>query len=246
MGYTLGLSHLFQAQVFFVFGDEAYAQGLMRKIDDKVLVSTSAEFSKPVTRRPEIRLAYLMSSEYFTQRVVQMLEGKYAHSITKYSSAISQYSDSPDKALFLYVRQNLHYYRHELDEFHKLRWHFFEEKLAEQQLHDILELFESVLREELTAELDLRLSRATTFSLRNAAKTDLSFVSDFITILKARKQTLSSKLPLLFKSSDITTTAKEVYPNKSAVAVIVYFAWITIGLTALSFYLPHRRSRSLL
>lgn len=238
--YTLSLSPLYQAQVFFVFGEEGYSQGLLRRVDDTVMGVNSASYSRPVTRRPEIRLAYLMSSESFTYLIVDMLKQKFHDDLEKYRNELSQYGKTFDEALFYFVRQNLYYYRHEMDEFHKLRWHFFDQELARNQLTTIIDLYNELIIAQSINKLNERVQLAEAFKSEFGSSKIATEVSDQVLIFRSRIELLQSGIKVIRPTSAFTVTNQEVFPVKSAVAVICFFAWMAIGVSLLSFRLTHK------
>lgn len=238
--YTLSLSPLYQAQVFFVFGEEGYSQGLLRRVDDTVMGANSASYSRPVTRRPEIRLAYLISSESFSYSIVDMLKHEFHDDLEKYREELSEYGTTFDEALFYFVRQNLYYYRHEMDEFHKLRWHFFDQELSRKQLIEIVGLYNELMIADSINELAERVELTENFEREFGSSRIATEVSDQVLIFKSRIELLKSGIKIIRPTSAFTVTNNEVYPVKSAVAVICFFAWMVIGISLLSFRLTHK------
>lgn len=215
--YLQQLPQLYRATVLFTYDPMVYQQGLLRRLDDVVLNNQQPALTKTVTRRPEVRPAFYASSSAFHDQLAQAL------------------SPSVDR---LFVRQHLHYFRFELENYHGVYWHAPSPSIAQQQLQSILKTLNAKLTEELISGLQTQLQLLEGMPTQQLTAEMQELLAQQRAIAKARLQLVSAPdFSLVIMASDIDVSSGPVYPERIWVVFVMLLAWAVVGFTALNFYL---------
>lgn len=232
--YVKELPKFYQATVLFRFDPMIYQQGLLRRIDDMVLNTDDAAKSEAITRRPEVRPAFIASSDAFKQRIAKML-------VDNYSPSVKNHFKTENELLF-FVRQNLHYYRFEFEELHYLHWQFYDRALVKEQLTKIVEQLNQLLIHELSSGLDTQIQRLEALNRKELDPSFHKLISIQLAIANARSELLNSEnFMLLALKGDFETNPGPVLPKRIPVMIIVMLFWLIAGITLLNIHLLRKQ-----
>ncbi len=219
--YTQQLPRLYRASVLFTIDPMVYQQGLLRRLDDLVLNNERPSMGKTVTRRPEVRPAFYASSPAFHDKVAEALE------------------PGTDN---LFVRQHLHYFRFELDQYHGLQWYAVTPNKARYELQQIMALLSSELTGELISGLQVQLQKLRAWPTAQLTPIMQEQLAQQRAVAEARLQLVSAEdFSLLLNATDIDVSSGPVLPERIWVIFVVLLAWGVVGVTALNFYLLRQR-----
>lgn len=228
--YANQLPKLYRATVAFSFTPEVYQQGTLRRIDDFVLSQHQPRMnSTELTRRAEIRPAFYTSSEAFKRQVSKMLRNDFN----------ADFDALADHELLPFVRQHLHYYRFELDQFHVLQWHHTNRKQASAHLEAIIHLLNAELTADLIDGLSIQINKLKEIEQRS----DLNH--EFRNILAVQQAIAGARYNLLtnpdFKliqlHSNYDVGPGPVYPKRTIVMFVVVVVWGVLGITLVNIFL---------